>query len=133
MNTRACETCCADTHWRHDVKCITHVHTDAGMAVACSEEGLRTDNFYSALLQNRVAYHDFEGITVMDDEKPRLIANMGDKNMLILRNNKSRMSSQKPSQRSSRSTVEFCSGMCVCPAFKSLAAAVAACAQVAYF
>ena len=47
---------------------------------------MRTDNFYSALLQNRVAYHDFEGITVMDDEKPRLLANMGDKNMLILRN-----------------------------------------------
>jgi len=71
---------------RKDVHCIAHVHTDAGMAVACSEEGLRTDNFYSALLQNRIAYHDFEGITVMDDEKPRLLANMGDKNMLILRN-----------------------------------------------
>jgi len=71
---------------RHDVQCITHTHTDAGMAVACSEDGLRSDNFYSALLHNRIAYHDFEGITVMDDEKPRLLANMGDKNMLILRN-----------------------------------------------
>lgn len=70
---------------RHDVKCITHTHTDAGMAVACSQEGLRNDNFYSALLHNQVAYHDFEGITVMDDEKPRLIANLGDKSMLILR------------------------------------------------
>lgn len=71
---------------RPDATCITHTHTDAGMAVACSEQGLRTDNFYSALLHNRVAYHDFEGITVMDDEKPRLVANLGDKNMLILRN-----------------------------------------------
>ena len=71
---------------RPDVTCIAHTHTDAGMAVACSEEGLRNDNFYSALLNNRVAYHDFEGITLMDDEKPRLIANLGDKNMLILRN-----------------------------------------------
>jgi|TARA_B110000879_G_scaffold7711_1_gene9887 ribulose-5-phosphate 4-epimerase/fuculose-1-phosphate aldolase len=71
---------------RPDVTCIAHTHTDAGMAVACSEEGLRNDNFYSALLNNRVAYHDFEGITVMDDEKPRLVANLGDKNMLILRN-----------------------------------------------
>ena len=71
---------------RHDVQCITHTHTDAGMAVACSQEGLRNDNFYSALLHGRVAYHDFEGITVMDDEKPRLIANLGDKSMLILRN-----------------------------------------------
>ena len=71
---------------REDVQCITHTHTDAGMAVACSTEGLRTDNFYSALLQNRVAYHDFEGLTVLDDEKPRLIANIGNKNLLILRN-----------------------------------------------
>ena len=68
------------------MQCITHTHTDAGMAVACSTEGLRTDNFYSALLQNRVAYHDFEGLTVLDDEKPRLIANIGNKNLLILRN-----------------------------------------------
>jgi len=71
---------------RPDVVCIAHTHTDAGMAVACSEEGLRNDNFYSALLNNRIAYHDFEGITLMDDEKPRLVANLGDKNMLILRN-----------------------------------------------
>ena len=71
---------------RPDVVCIAHTHTNAGMAVACSEEGLRNDNFYSALLHNRVAYHDFEGITLMDDEKPRLVANLGDKNMLILRN-----------------------------------------------
>jgi len=71
---------------REDVQCITHTHTDAGMAVACSTEGLRTDNFYSALLQNRVAYHAFEGLTVLDDEKPRLIASIGNKNLLILRN-----------------------------------------------
>jgi len=71
---------------RSDVVCIAHTHTDAGMAVACSKEGLRNDNFYSALLHNRIAYHDFEGITLMDDEKPRLVANLGDKNMLILRN-----------------------------------------------
>ena len=71
---------------RPDVVCIAHTHTNDGMAVACSEEGLRNDNFYSALLHNRVAYHDFEGITLMDDEKPRLVANLGDKNMLILRN-----------------------------------------------
>ena len=71
---------------RADVVCIAHTHTNAGMAVACQQDGLRNDNFYSALLHNRIAYHDFEGITVMDDEKPRLLGNMGDKNMLILRN-----------------------------------------------
>ena len=71
---------------RPDVQCITHTHTTAGMAVACTKEGLRHDNFYSALLHNRIAYHDFEGITVMDDEKPRLVNNLADKNILILRN-----------------------------------------------
>ena len=71
---------------RPDIHCIAHTHTTEGMAVACSQEGLRTDNFYSALLNNRIAYHDFEGITVMDDEKPRLVKSLGDNNILILRN-----------------------------------------------
>lgn len=71
---------------RPDIHCIAHTHTTEGMAVACSQEGLRTDNFYSALLNNRVAYHDFEGITVMDEEKPRLVKSLGDKHILILRN-----------------------------------------------
>ena len=71
---------------RPDIQCIAHTHTNAGMAVACTQEGLRADNFYSALLHNKVAYHDFEGITVNEDEKPRLIANLGDKSLMILRN-----------------------------------------------
>ena len=71
---------------RPDIQCIAHTHTNAGMAVACTEEGLRTDNFYSALLHNQIAYHDFEGITVNDEEKPRLIANLGTKSLMILRN-----------------------------------------------
>ena len=71
---------------RPDIQCISHTHTNAGMAVACTQEGLRTDNFYSALLHNQIAYHDFEGITVNDEEKPRLIANLGDKSLMILRN-----------------------------------------------
>ena len=39
---------------RPDVQCIAHTYTNAGMAVACTEEGLRTDNFYSALLHNQI-------------------------------------------------------------------------------
>lgn len=70
---------------RHDVACIAHTHTTAGMTVACQEGGLRIDNFYSVLLHNRIAYHDFEGITVVPGEQARLIENMGDKNLLILR------------------------------------------------
>ncbi|MFQ3323779.1 MAG: ribulose-5-phosphate 4-epimerase/fuculose-1-phosphate aldolase [Pseudomonadales bacterium] len=71
---------------RDDAHCIGHVHTDAGMAVACQQSGLRIDNFYSVLLYNRVAYHDFEGLTVSPDEKVRMLASLGDKSILILRN-----------------------------------------------
>ncbi|OUS24255.1 class II aldolase [Gammaproteobacteria bacterium 45_16_T64] len=70
---------------RPDAHCIAHTHTNAGMAVACQQDGLRIDNFYSVLLHNRVAYHDFEGITVMDGEKEKLVQNLGDKNFAILR------------------------------------------------
>lgn len=70
---------------REDAHCIGHVHTDAGMAVACQEGGLRIDNFYSVLLYNQVAYHDFHGITVMDGEKEALISSLGEKNFLILK------------------------------------------------
>lgn len=71
---------------RSDMHCIAHLHTHAGMAVACQKDGLRYDNFYSVLLHNQVAYHDFEGLTVNDEEKSRLVSNLGNKNHLILRN-----------------------------------------------
>ena len=72
---------------RHDIVCIAHTHTTAGMTVACQEGGLRPDNFYSTLLHNKVTYHDFEGITVDEAEKAQLVANLGDRAMMmILRN-----------------------------------------------
>ncbi|RBP51582.1 class II aldolase/adducin family protein [Arenicella xantha] len=70
---------------REDAHCIGHIHSTAGMTVACQQEGLRIDNFYSVLLYGQVAYHDFQGITVMDGEKEDLIASLGTKNFLILR------------------------------------------------
>lgn len=66
--------------------CVMHTHTTAGMAVACSRQGLSMSNFYSAQLHDKVAYHDFEGITVHADEGPRLIASIGDRSAMILRN-----------------------------------------------
>lgn len=71
---------------REDALCVAHTHTTAGSVVACQEDGLRFDNFYSCLLKGKVAYHDFEGITVNPGEKERLVANLGDKNFMILRN-----------------------------------------------
>ena len=69
-----------------DAHCVMHTHTTSGMAVACTQGGLAQNNFYSAQLHNMVAYHDFEGITVHAAEAPRLLAAMGDKPLLILRN-----------------------------------------------
>ena len=66
--------------------CIMHVHTTAGMAVACKEAGLSYDSFYGAQLFGDVAYHDYEGVTTRTDEQQRLVQSLGDKHCLILRN-----------------------------------------------
>ncbi|MGH8746902.1 MAG: class II aldolase/adducin family protein [Burkholderiales bacterium] len=71
---------------REDAHCIIHTHTTAGSAVACKKNGLRYDNFYSALLYGQVAYHDFEGVTTDFAEQPRLVTSLGSKPILILRN-----------------------------------------------
>ena len=69
-----------------EARCIMHTHTTAGMAVASKRGGLAFTNFYAAMLYGQVAYHDFEGITVHADEKQRLLANIGRKRHVILRN-----------------------------------------------
>ena len=56
------------------------------MAVASSAAGLTITSFYAAQLGGRVAYHDFEGITVHPEEGDRLLAAIGDKPAVILRN-----------------------------------------------
>jgi ribulose-5-phosphate 4-epimerase/fuculose-1-phosphate aldolase len=71
---------------RADAHCIIHTHTTAGCAVAAKKDGLRHDNFYSAGLAGRVAYHGFEGITVSLDEQPRLVRSLGPHSLMILRN-----------------------------------------------
>jgi ribulose-5-phosphate 4-epimerase/fuculose-1-phosphate aldolase len=71
---------------RADAQCVIHTHTTAGMAVACKAAGLSHDNFYGAMLHGRVAYHEFEGLTVRPDERPRIVASLGDKEIMILRN-----------------------------------------------
>jgi ribulose-5-phosphate 4-epimerase/fuculose-1-phosphate aldolase len=66
--------------------CVMHTHTTAGLAVACTRGGLSMTNFYSAQLYGKVAYHDFEGITVNPDEGPRMLKSMDGKPILVLRN-----------------------------------------------
>ncbi|MCY4309775.1 MAG: class II aldolase/adducin family protein [Rhodospirillaceae bacterium] len=69
-----------------DAMVVFHTHTREGMAVACSRSGLTNTNFYSAMLFDHVAYHDFEGVTTRMDEQERILASMGTKPLCILRN-----------------------------------------------
>jgi ribulose-5-phosphate 4-epimerase/fuculose-1-phosphate aldolase len=69
-----------------DAHCVMHVHTTPTMAVCCLEEGLSFTNFYAAQLYGKVAYHDFEGITVHLDEGRRILASAADRPVLLLRN-----------------------------------------------
>jgi ribulose-5-phosphate 4-epimerase/fuculose-1-phosphate aldolase len=71
---------------REDAHCIIHTHSTAGSAVATKRDGLRFDNFYSTVLYDQVAYHDFEGVTTDTAEQPRLVKSLGEKPILILRN-----------------------------------------------
>jgi ribulose-5-phosphate 4-epimerase/fuculose-1-phosphate aldolase len=67
--------------------CIMHTHTTEAQAVAVKQGGLNHNIFYAAQLHGRVGYHNFEGITVFDEEKPRLLASLGRKNtVLVMRN-----------------------------------------------
>lgn len=67
-------------------QCVMHTHTTTGMAVASLKEGLSPTNFYAAQLHGQVAYHEFEGITVEEGEKERLVKSVGSKRAVILRN-----------------------------------------------
>jgi ribulose-5-phosphate 4-epimerase/fuculose-1-phosphate aldolase len=69
-----------------EAKCVMHTHTTTGIAVACLKQGLSHDNFYGAMLHGGVAYHEFEGVTVEPGEKERLVASIGTKRAVILRN-----------------------------------------------
>jgi ribulose-5-phosphate 4-epimerase/fuculose-1-phosphate aldolase len=70
---------------RHDVACVLHTHTNAGMAVSVLKCGLLPLT-QTAMRWSRIAYHDFEGVVVDLDEQKRLIDNLGDCEVMILRN-----------------------------------------------
>lgn len=69
-----------------EAHCVMHTHTTAGVAVACMKQGLQQTNFYSAQLHGMLAYHDFEGITIHAEEGPRVLASIGNRPAVILRN-----------------------------------------------
>jgi ribulose-5-phosphate 4-epimerase/fuculose-1-phosphate aldolase len=71
---------------RHDVQCVMHTHTLNGVAVSAQRRGVLPISQQSIFVLASLAYHDYEGVALRDDEKPRLVASLGDKTFLMLRN-----------------------------------------------
>jgi ribulose-5-phosphate 4-epimerase/fuculose-1-phosphate aldolase len=71
---------------REDAGCVLHTHTRAGVAVSAMKRGLMPISQQASVVLQSIAYHDYEGIAVRDDEKARLQADLGSANYLMLRN-----------------------------------------------
>ena len=71
---------------RPDVACVMHTHTAAGVAVSAQEEGLIPISQQALVVGNRVAYHDYEGVALVESERESLARDLGGKSVLILRN-----------------------------------------------
>lgn len=71
---------------REDAGCVLHTHTKAGIAVSAQADGLLPISQTSLFPYVTLGYHNYEGVALNDDEKPRLVADLGMNNALILRN-----------------------------------------------
>jgi ribulose-5-phosphate 4-epimerase/fuculose-1-phosphate aldolase len=71
---------------REDVQCVLHTHTRAGVAVSAQKVGVLPISQQSTFVLASLAYHDYEGVAFRPDEKPRLQADLGAANFLMLRN-----------------------------------------------
>ncbi len=71
---------------RPDIGCVIHLHTTDGVAVSAQADGLLPLDQHAMMLIADLAYHDYEGIALDIDERQRLVADMGEKNFMILRN-----------------------------------------------
>lgn len=71
---------------RHDVGCVIHTHSIAGVALSCLDEGLMPLNQIALMFHGKVGYHAFEGIALDRSEQDSLTADLGDNHVLILRN-----------------------------------------------
>jgi len=71
---------------RHDAQCVLHTHTLNGVAVSAQREGVLPISQQSIFVLGSLGYHDYEGVALRDDEKPRLVRDLGANNYLMLRN-----------------------------------------------
>jgi len=71
---------------RADAQCVLHTHTRAGVAVSAQAGGVLPISQQSTFVLNSLAYHDYEGVALREDERPRLQADLGQATYLMLRN-----------------------------------------------
>jgi ribulose-5-phosphate 4-epimerase/fuculose-1-phosphate aldolase len=71
---------------RHDIQCVMHTHSLNGVAVSAQKEGVLPISQQSLFVLSSLAYHNYEGVALNEDEKPRLVADLGDKVFYMLRN-----------------------------------------------
>lgn len=71
---------------RDDAICVLHVHSVNGVAVSAQEAGVLPLSQHSIFVLSSLAYHDYEGVALEDDEKPRLVRDLGNSRFLLLRN-----------------------------------------------
>jgi ribulose-5-phosphate 4-epimerase/fuculose-1-phosphate aldolase len=71
---------------RHDVTCVIHTHTRAGMAVSAMKCGLLPLTQTSMRFYERVGYHDYESVAIDPNEQPHLVRDLGTHDALVLRN-----------------------------------------------
>ena len=71
---------------RHDVTCVLHTHTAAGVAVSAQQQGVLPISQQSLFVLSSLAYHAYEGVALNHEEKARLQADLGENNFLMLHN-----------------------------------------------
>lgn len=71
---------------RADAKCVLHTHTPNGIAISAQKDGVLPISQQSIFVLASLAYHGYEGVALNDDEKPRLVQDLGDKVFFMLRN-----------------------------------------------
>ncbi|UFZ06766.1 class II aldolase/adducin family protein [Bradyrhizobium ontarionense] len=71
---------------REDAGCVIHLHTIDGVAVSSCADGLLPLNQIAQYVTHDLAYHDYEGVALDHDERPRLQHDLGTKNHMLLRN-----------------------------------------------
>ena len=71
---------------RHDAQCVLHTHTLNGIAVSAQQAGVLPLSQQSIFVLASLGYHAYEGVALRDDEKPRLVADLGRNTYLMLRN-----------------------------------------------